>query len=412
MSLQNSLEQAGQRGASDILLAPGQKPFLRICGELQSVEAAEPLAAEDIANLLAEMMSPEDWTRFDTAQEIDFAADYAGQRFRVSAFQTHKGAAAVLRPIRSQIYTLEDLGAPPILRQLAEIEKGLVLVTGPAGSGKSTTLAAMLNHINHKQARHILTIENPVEIVHSPVRSVINQRELGRNTASCAHALKSALREDPDVIMIGEIPDHETLSHALIAAENGHLVLASLHTSSAARTLDRLIDLFPPQDREMACTLLANNLQATIAQVLLKRRDGTGRVAAYEVLTGTPAVRNLIRENQIPQVVSMMQIGQRFGMQTMADSVESLARRGIISENEAWRGVMTAAGEDEPDISANTQGNGSDAEGELPQLTLLKARKPAPEEAPAKTPPQEKSGKDGNGNGDGKDGQQDRGYSF
>jgi twitching motility protein PilT len=245
---------------------------------------------------------------------------------------------------------MEQLDLPPVIKRFADLEKGIILVTGPTGSGKSTTLASMINHINMHDARHILTIEDPVEFFHTSKKSLVNHREVGTDTQSFARALKSALREDPDVILVGEMRDHETISLALTAAETGHLVFATLHSSSAAKTIDRLIDVFPTGDKEMVRSMIASSLQGVIAQTLLSRADGSGRVGAYEVLVGTNAVRNLIRENQIPQMYSMMQTGSRYGMITMEEAVGDLLEAGIIDKDEARTALMRVSeGEEERD---------------------------------------------------------------
>ena len=244
---------------------------------------------------------------------------------------------------------MEELGLPPVMRRFAELEKGIILVTGPTGSGKSTTLASLINHINLYSPKHILTIEDPVEFFHKSEKSLINHREVGTDTSSFARALKSALREDPDVILVGEMRDYETISLALTAAETGHLVFATLHSNSASKTIDRIIDVFPTGDKEMVRSMLASSLQGVVAQTLL-RKVGGGRVGAFEILVGTNAVRNLIRENQIPQMYSMMQTGSRYGMVTMQDSIEDLFEAGIIDKDEARRATLsTTDSEDEGD---------------------------------------------------------------
>jgi twitching motility protein PilT len=251
----------------------------------------------------------------------------------------------VFRLIPQDIPALAALGAPPAVEKLTALQKGLVLVTGPTGSGKSTTLAALIDHINTTSARHVLTIEDPIEFMHRSKRSLINQREIGRDSRSFARALRSALREDPDVILVGELRDLETIGLALTAAETGHLVLGTLHTTSAAKTIDRLIDVFPSADKAMVRTMLSGSLRAVIAQTLLRRPDGAGRVAAFEVLVGTPAVANLIRENQISQINAMMQTGARYGMQLMTDAIQALVAMGLVDAAEAARGASAWTGE-------------------------------------------------------------------
>jgi len=247
---------------------------------------------------------------------------------------------------------MAELDLPPVIRRFAELEKGIVLVTGPTGSGKSTTLASMINHINLHMPKHVLTIEDPVEFFHTSQKSLVNHREVGTDTKSFARALKSALREDPDVILVGEMRDYETISLALTAAETGHLVFATLHSNSAAKTVDRIIDVFPTGDKEMVRAMLASSLQGVVAQTLLKRANGSGRVGAFEVLVGTNAVRNLIRENQIPQMYSMMQTGSRYGMVTMEDAIQSLLESGLIDQEEARKALLKTSDEnDEADGS-------------------------------------------------------------
>ena len=303
-----------------------------------------PLAA---ARLLHAVLDEPQRSAFAAELEIDVAISHSsGTRFRLNGFTNRAGAAAACRRIPAQVPALEQLGAPPVLRRVAGLNKGLVLVTGPTGSGKSTTLAALIDHINTNANRHILTIEDPIEFVHESKRSLINQREVGRDTRSFARALRSALRADPDVILVGELRDYETIALALTAAETGHLVLATLHTSSAAKTIDRLVDVVPSADKPMVRTMLSSSLQAVVAQTLLRRADGGGRVAAYEILISTAAVANLIRENQIAQLGSMMQTGSRFGMQLMHDAIEALVASRQVDRAEAAR-VLDALS-DEP----------------------------------------------------------------
>jgi twitching motility protein PilT len=265
----------------------------------------------------------------------------------VNGFNTRLGASAVFRTIPTEVPIMEDLGLPPVMRRLADLEKGIVIVTGPTGSGKSTTLASMINHINMHHSKHILTIEDPVEFFHASKKCLVNHREVGTDTNSFARALKSALREDPDVILVGEMRDYETISLALTAAETGHLVFATLHANSASKTVDRIIDVFPTGDKEMVRAMLSSSLQGVIAQTLLRRADGQGRVGAYEILIGTNAVRNLIRENQIPQMYSMMQTGSRYGMITMQDAIADLFEAGIIDKDEARRATILTSGTEE-----------------------------------------------------------------
>jgi twitching motility protein PilT len=344
MDIDRLLQLAIDHGASDLHLSGGNPPMLRIDGEIRPLEAP-PLAGAAIAGLLQAVLDEPQRAAYTVDLEIDVAVAHAsGTRFRLNAFTNRAGAAAVFRTIPSAVPTLEQLGAPWVLERIAGLAKGLVLVTGPTGSGKSTTLAALIDHINRADSRHILTIEDPIEFVHPSKRSLINQREVGRDTHSFARALRSALRADPDVILVGELRDYETIALALTAAETGHLVLATLHTTSAAKTIDRLIDVVPSADKAMVRTMLSSSLQAVIAQILLKRADGRGRIAAYEVLVGTAAVANLIRENQVAQIASMIQTGSRFGMQLMSDAVHALAAAHRIDPVEAER-VLLALGD-------------------------------------------------------------------
>ncbi|SRR5579859_94892 len=325
-----------QSKGSDLHLSSGSPPLIRISGELRPLKV-DPLNGDEVKAMLYAIMTEEQRAEYEQERDLDFAVSYGeSARFRVNAFNVNRGPAAVFRTIPTVIPSLEDLNAPAVFRQFSQIEKGLVLVTGPTGSGKSTTLAAMLNEINRTENKHILTIEDPVEFVHKSDRSLINHREVGKHTKSFARALKSALREDPDVILVGEMRDHETIGLALTAAETGHLVMGTLHTSSAAKTIDRIVDVFPAGDKEMVRSMLAGSLQAVISQILLKKIGG-GRCAAHDILVGTPAVRNLIRENKIPQITSMMQMGSRYGMITMEDSVKALVNQGLVDPSEMER---------------------------------------------------------------------------
>jgi twitching motility protein PilT len=256
-------------------------------------------------------------------------------RFRVNAFVQHRGAGAVFRTIPTKVLTLEDLKAPKIFQDISDQPRGLVLVTGPTGSGKSTTLAAMINYINENEFGHVLTVEDPIEFVHESKKCLINQREVGPHTLSFANALRSALREDPDVILVGEMRDLETIRLAMTAAETGHLVFGTLHTSSAAKTVDRIIDVFPAEEKEMVRAMLSESLRAVISQTLLKTKDGSGRVAAHEIMIGTPAIRNLIRENKVAQMYSAIQTGQTFGMQTLDQNLQELVKRNMVPAAEA-----------------------------------------------------------------------------
>lgn len=332
--LESILFQANDLGASDIHLSAGMPPMLRVAGALRTIDVT-PLGNAQVRGMIDSVL-PETLRRvFAEGAACDFAfaaGDPALGRYRANAYRQQRGVALALRLIPTVVPTLESIQAPPLLRSLAELGQGLVLVVGATGSGKSTTLAAMTEHINSTVAKHVLTIEDPVEFVYEPQRSLITQREVGRDTPSFADALKAALREDPDVILLGEMRDLETIRLALTAAETGHLVLATLHTASAPQAIERILDVFPGEERDLARTLLADVLRAVVAQQLVVRSDGEGRVAAHEILVGTPAVRNLIRENKTAQLVSAMQTGQQFGMQTMAQSLERLGRAGAIDQ--------------------------------------------------------------------------------
>ncbi|HRD88077.1 MAG TPA: type IV pilus twitching motility protein PilT, partial [Accumulibacter sp.] len=289
-----------------------------------------------VHGMVYDIMSDAQRKQYEDTRECDFSFEIPNlARFRVNAFVQNRGAGAVFRTIPSKVLTLEDLNCPRTFKDISEYPRGIVLVTGPTGSGKSTTLAAMINHVNENAYHHILTVEDPIEFVHQPKRCLINQREVGPHTLSFQNALRSALREDPDVILVGEMRDLETIRLALTGAETGHLVFATLHTSSAAKTIDRIIDVFPAAEKEMVRSMLSESLRAVISQTLLKTKDGQGRVAAHEILIGTPAIRNLIRENKVAQMYSALQTGQQFGMQTLDQALIELVRRNIVSAPEA-----------------------------------------------------------------------------
>ena len=344
MDLTQLLAFTMQNDASDLHLSATNPPIIRAHGTLKRIKS-DPLTSEDIRTMLYSVMTEEQRAVYEKELEIDLAISFGEKaRFRVNAYTTRTGAAAVFRTIPSAVPTMAELDLPPVLRRFSELEKGIVLVTGPTGSGKSTTLASMINHINTSFPKHIITIEDPVEFFHSSKQSLINHREVGRDTHGFKNALKSALREDPDVILVGEMRDYETISLALTAAETGHLVFGTLHSNSASKTIDRIIDVFPTGDKEMVRAMLSSSLQGVVAQTLLKRTTG-GRVGAFEILVGTNAVRNLIRENQIPQMYSMIQTGSRYGMVTMEDAVASLLEQGIIEKEEARRALLRSAEE-------------------------------------------------------------------
>jgi len=328
-TMQQLLEQASALGASDLHLSSGEPPALRVHGDLARLESP-PLTAHQVLELAHSIMSDAQRERFAVEHDADFACELPGAgRYRVNVFVQSRGPGAVLRAIPTQIPSLEDMALPPALKEICEKERGLVLVTGPTGSGKSTTLAAMVNHINQTWDAHILTVEDPIEFVHTPKRCFVNQREVGPHTNSFASALRAALREDPDVILVGEMRDLETISLAITAAETGHLVFGTLHTSSAAKTVDRVIDAFPGDQQAQIRAMLSESLEAVVAQTLLKKKGG-GRIAACEILIGVPAVRNLIREGKTHQIPSMIQTGQRAGMQTLDMACADLLKRGLI----------------------------------------------------------------------------------
>lgn len=349
MDLTQLLAFTMQNSASDLHLSAGSPPIIRVHGTLKRVKG-DALSSDDIRTMLYSVMTEDQRAEYEKNMELDFAIALGEKaRFRVNGFTTRLGSSAVFRTIPTEVPTMAELDLPPIIHRFANLEKGIVLVTGPTGSGKSTTLASMINHINMETPKHIITIEDPVEFFHTSKKSLINHREVGVDTLTFARALKSSLREDPDVILVGEMRDYETIALALTAAETGHLVLATLHSSSAAKTIDRIIDVFPTGDKGMVRAMLANSLQGVVAQTLLKKADGSGRVGAYEVLVGTNAVRNLIRENQVPQIYSMMQTGSRYGMKTMEDAVTELYEAGIIEKEEARTAMLRTAEEEDTD---------------------------------------------------------------
>jgi len=329
MDIADLLAFSTGHGASDLHLSAGVVPMLRVDGEMQR-SGLPVLAPDQVRALVHSVMTQAQRSEFETGREADFSCEVAGLgRFRVNAFEQQRGAGAVFRSIAQAIPSLESLGLGEVFRRICHLSHGLVLVTGATGSGKSTTLAAMIDHLNSTRQHHILSIEDPIEFIHEPRQSLINQREVHRDTHSFAAALRSALREDPDVIMLGEMRDLETIRLALTAAETGHLVLATLHTSSATRTIDRVVDVFPAEEKAMVRTMLSESLQAVISQTLVKKVGG-GRVAAHEIMLATPAIRNLIRENKVAQMVSAIQTGAAVGMQTLEMSLKRLRGAGVI----------------------------------------------------------------------------------
>jgi len=335
MDIAELLAFAVKNKASDLHLSAGLPPMIRVHGDVRRINLP-PMQHEAVHGMIYDIMNDAQRKDYEENLECDFSFAIPGlARFRVNAFQQQRGAGAVMRTIPSKILTLEELNAPRIFAELSLQPRGLILVTGPTGSGKSTTLAAMINHVNDNLYGHILTVEDPIEFVHESKRCLLNQREVGPHTLSFTNALRSALREDPDIILVGELRDLETIRLALTAAETGHLVLGTLHTSSAAKTIDRIIDVFPAAEKEMVRAMLSESLKAVISQSLLKTKDGNGRVAAHEIMIGTPAIRNLIREAKVAQMNAAIQTGASVGMQTLDQCLTDLVRRNVITMAEA-----------------------------------------------------------------------------
>ena len=323
-----------KNGASDLHLSAGLPPMIRVDGDIRRINVPA-LEHKVVHGLVYDIMNDKQRKDYEEFLECDFSFEIPNlARFRVNAFIQNRGAGAVFRTIPSDILSLEDLKAPKIFKDIADYPRGVVLVTGPTGSGKSTTLAAMVNHVNEQEYGHVLTIEDPIEFVHTSKKCLINQREVHRDTLGFNEALRSALREDPDVILVGEMRDLETIRPALTAAETGHLVFGTLHTSSAAKTIDRIVDVFPAAEKDMIRAMLSESLRAVISQTLLKKTGG-GRVAAHEIMIGTPAIRNLIRENKVAQMYSAIQTGAQFGMQTLDQNLQDLVKRNVVSRNDA-----------------------------------------------------------------------------
>lgn len=323
-----------KNNASDLHLSAGVPPMIRVDGDVKRINMPA-LTHKEVHSMIYDIMSDKQRKDYEEFLETDFSFEVPKlARFRVNAFNQARGAGAVFRTIPSQIRTLDDLRAPAIFRDIAMYPRGLVLVTGPTGSGKSTTLAAMIDYVNTHKPDHIITIEDPIEFVHESKKSLINQREVHKDTLGFSVALRSALREDPDVILVGELRDLETIRLAMTASETGHLVFGTLHTSSAAKTVDRIVDVFPANEKEMIRTMLSESLRAVISQSLLKKIGG-GRIAAHEIMIGTPAIRNLIREGKVAQMYSAIQTGQAAGMQTLDQNLQELLAKGVISKEEA-----------------------------------------------------------------------------
>jgi len=335
MDLTELLAFVVKNKASDLHLSSGLPPMIRVHGDVRKINVP-PLEHKDVHGMIYDIMNDGQRKFYEENLECDFSFAVPNlARFRVNAFVQNRGAAAVMRTIPSKILSLEDLKCPKIFKDISEYPRGIVLVTGPTGSGKSTTLAAMVDHINENEQGHILTIEDPIEFVHESKKCLINQREVGPHTLSFSNALRSALREDPDCILVGEMRDLETIRLALSGAETGHIVFGTLHTSSAAKTIDRIVDVFPAAEKEMVRAMLSESLRAVISQTLMKTKDGAGRVAAHEIMIGTPAIRNLIREAKIAQMYSAIQTGRQIGMQTLDQNLQELVARNVVSNAEA-----------------------------------------------------------------------------
>ncbi len=325
-----------KQGASDLHLSAGLPPMIRVDGDIRRINVPE-MDHKQVHDMIYDIMSDKQRKDYEEYLETDFSFEIPGlARFRVNAFNHNRGAGGVFRTIPSKILSLEDLNAPKIFQEISEYPRGIVLVTGPTGSGKSTTLAGMIDYKNDSEYGHILTVEDPIEFVHESKKCLVNQREVHRDTLGFNEALRSALREDPDTILVGEMRDLETIRLALSAAETGHLVFGTLHTSSAAKTIDRIVDVFPAAEKAMVRSMLSESLKAVISQTLMKKIGG-GRIAAHEIMIGTPAIRNLIREDKVAQMYSAIQTGQNVGMQTLDQNLKTLLASGVVSKDEAQR---------------------------------------------------------------------------
>jgi twitching motility protein PilT len=334
MDITELLAFSAKQGASDLHLSAGLPPMIRVDGDVRRINLPS-LGHKEVHSLVYDIMNDKQRKDFEEFLETDFSFEVPGvARFRVNAFNHNRGAGAVFRTIPSKVLTMDQLGMGQVFKDLSNVARGIVLVTGPTGSGKSTTLAAMIDYINESKYDHILTVEDPIEFVHESKKSLINQREVHRDTLGFNEALRSALREDPDVILVGEMRDLETIRLALTAAETGHVVFGTLHTSSAAKTIDRIVDVFPSEEQAMVRSMLSESLQGVISQTLLKKTGG-GRVAAHEIMVGTPAIRNLIREDKVAQMYSAIQTGGAYGMTTMDQSLQNLLSKGLITRDVA-----------------------------------------------------------------------------
>lgn len=334
MDITELLAFSAKQGASDLHLSAGLPPMIRVDGDVRRINLP-PLEHKQVHALIYDIMNDKQRKDFEEFLETDFSFEVPGvARFRVNAFNQNRGAGAVFRTIPSKVLTMEELGMGEVFKRVYDVPRGLVLVTGPTGSGKSTTLAAMLDYLNNTKYHHILTIEDPIEFVHESKKCLVNQREVHRDTLGFSEALRSALREDPDIILVGEMRDLETIRLALTAAETGHLVFGTLHTTSAAKTIDRVVDVFPAEEKAMVRSMLSESLQSVISQTLIKKIGG-GRVAAHEIMIGTPAIRNLIREDKVAQMYSAIQTGGSLGMQTLDMCLKGLVAKGLISRENA-----------------------------------------------------------------------------